>query len=136
MGFKRYDKIIRVNNVDVPIEVIITVEDDFEGALLDQDFETPGQRAEYVKKLDTGQLFAGIIVVEAIALGIIGIDTLGGCELVPNNLFNSEPFEASVQTYLSDYGMEENAINDLINQLARRHAELTKQAEVFKPFAK
>jgi hypothetical protein len=137
MEFKKYNKTVQVNNVDVAIEITVKVEDESDWTiLLDQDFETPRHRQDFINKLETEQLFSGYIEVEATASGLSGFDSMGGCELIPNNMFNSEPFTTSVDTYLNEYAMEGNAISELIRQLTDAYTELTEQAQIFKPFAK
>ncbi len=94
------------------IEVLITVtvqegQDDFD-ALIDCD-----NQKEVMRMIDRGEIFAGSVFVTATALGLEGSDCLGGCSLVPNNAFNSAPFEASVKAVIDNHDMVENALADL-----------------------
>lgn len=126
---------IKVNGHEVNVLIVITIhEDNIDCA--DLYFESEAQRTEYAAKFENGELFAGSIIVSAQALGLEGVDSLGACELVPNNLFDSKPFENSVNEYLKDYDLIDNAINRLEAQLEQRYSQLIEQAETFKRFSK
>lgn len=138
MEFKKYNTSVNVNGTKVDVTVTVTVDEDSLGAeiLLDADFETDAAREAYVAKVASGDVFAGTIHVDASALGLSGVDSLSGCELIGNHAWNSKPFEASVDSYLKDYGMEVNAINELIQLLENEYNLLSKRAKTYKIFSK
>jgi hypothetical protein len=131
---REFTETIKVNGIDVEVLIKIDVQEDSCADLMDQDFETDEQRAEYVSKIERGEIFAGGIIVTASALGLTGTDSIWGCELAPNNMFNSKPFEQSVEQYLEEYDLKQTAIIDLVNQLKSEYARLTIAASEFKQF--
>lgn len=136
MEFKTYTKKIKVNGIEVEAKVVVEVHDDDSELLLDQDFESEQQKTEYESKVRSGAIFAAYILVKATSEGLEGSDSLCGCELVSNNMFNSKPFEDRVNSYLTDYGMEANALEELKRSLEGEYARLTKRAELYKAFSK
>lgn len=137
MEFKRFKRRIKVNSHSVNIEVVIKVEnEDNQSILFDQDFETKVQESAYRAKVERGDLFAGFIVVVAHAEGLEGEDSLGACELRPNNMFNSDPFEQSVNSYLETYSMVKSATDQLKRNLENEYSRLILQAKRFKKYSK
>jgi hypothetical protein len=132
MEYKRYNKNIKVNGHSIVAEIVVEVNEDDAQDLLDQDFENEGQRAKYVAKIEHGDIFAGCIIVTASAEGIEGFDSLGACELKSNNMFNSEPFNNSVESYLKEYSMEKIALDDLKRSLTEEYDRLLSQSEAMK----
>ncbi len=126
--------IIRVNGqaVDVTITVLVAEDDLQIEDLYDDSVES---FADVRARFERDGLFLGFIGVSAVALNAEGYDSLGGCELRCNNMFNSEPFEKSVHETLNAHGMIENALSNLKEQLESKYSELLKQADTFKPFA-
>lgn len=124
---------IEVNGTKVEALIMITVHEDQDAydALIDCD-----DQAEVMRAVDRGELFGATVFVNASAFGLEGVDSLTGVGLVPNNAFNSEPFENSVNECIDSNGMIENALGDLRAQLETRYTQLIEQAEIFKPFNK
>jgi hypothetical protein len=131
MEFKKYTKVLTVNGHAVETVITVTVEEDDQSILMDQDFETPKQREAYASKVESGSIFCGHVAVTATALGLEGHDSIGGCELKPNNMFNSDPFEKSVNSVLKEYSLEQNAIDSLVTQLQDECTVLTRRAKAF-----
>lgn len=125
--FKKYKKEITINGHLVEIEVRITVDEE-EYA---EDFNL-----KVNSQVERGDIFAAVISVEAEALGIVGFDSLGQCLLKPNNMFNSKPFNDGVNSYLKDYEMEANAVQDLTKKVEEQYAILTASAKDFERFSK
>lgn len=126
MEFKKYGKRIKVNGHPVEVQIEVRVEEDPDA---EDGFGMPAAEG----------FFYGSILVLATApfdagIELEGIDSLGGCELRPNNMFDSTPFNKSVEEILETYGMEANAVNDLRKQIEGRYDELVRRAELFKKF--
>lgn len=143
MEFKKLKKTVRVNGHTIDVDILIEVEEDDVQFLLDQDFESDEARIKYVNKINRGDIFAGVVLVKASALGLTGTDVLSGCELKPNNMFNSTPFDKSVEACVKDNSMVENAVNELKKILAAEHSRLLTEsarlkmvAAEFKQYAK
>jgi hypothetical protein len=129
MEFKRYNKMIKVNDLDVAIDVVVTVSDESEYLNEFLDTYEYADRELMIQKVESGELFPGTITVEAKAFDLIGFDSLGACELKPNNMFNSEPYNTSVEGYVAEYSMEENAIAELVKQLETEYERAVVETE-------
>lgn len=130
---KPFIKKIQINGIDVNVAISIEV-DETDG--FTNDFYENKDIPRIQKLIDADKLFLGTITVQAYAHGIQGIDSLSACELVPNNLFDSKPFEASVLRVIEDNSMIENAIDCLVTQIQSRYEDSIKQGEFFKRFAR
>lgn len=128
-------RIIKVNGIDVDVEVeIIALEDEYNI----EDVEP-----EHLEALEDGKLFMGVIFVHAKAHGLEGMDVLGSVLLVPNNMFNSEPFNKSVMDVVNDNNMIATALKELAvalegeyESLKARAESIAADAEDYKQFAK
>lgn len=135
MEFKKYTTPIKVNEQTVDAEITIEVHEDDHGDLLDQDFENEEQRRAYEEKVRSGEVFAGYVVVTARAEGLEGSDSLGCCELKPNNMFNSKPFEQSVEYYVKEHSMVDTAIDELTKALQNEYQHLVDRAAQYKKYS-
>ena len=133
MEFKSYTKQIEVNGHTVDVTVTVNVHDDD----IDMCLDTYDTDLESIKaKVEAGNLFFGYIEVVAKADGLEGHDSLGACELVPNNMFDSNQFNKSVEFYLKEYGMEQSAITELVKGLETEYNSRIKSAERYKKYAR
>ena len=99
-------KIAAIIAIDVSEDTDINPEDNY-------DFGNEKENEAYLARFKSGDLFMGQIRVIAYALGIKGVDYLGGCHLKSNNAYDSNPFNESVNETLLSYSMIENALSDL-----------------------
>lgn len=136
MEYKKYNKTIVVNGNKVDVEFTVKVNEDDNRYIMDQDFESESKKAEFVSKVENGELFSAWVEVQASAEGLTGYDTLGACVLHANNMFNSTPFNQSVEATLIDNGMEANALDDLNRQLETEYSRLVNKAKQYKKYSK
>jgi hypothetical protein len=114
---------IKINKQSVKVKLTLSVADD--DICLDDESFKPADG-----------YFCAYILVKAEALGLEGFDSLGGCELRPNNYFNSQPFQDSIKSYLTDYDMIQNALDSLKSQIESQYLKLKTEAESFKRFSR
>jgi hypothetical protein len=122
MEYKAYNKVIQVNGIDVKVSIKITVEEEQDYTETEQITPQPNT-------------FFGVVTVTASAHALEGWDCLGGNSLYCNNMFDSTPFNKSVDQVIAEYDMERTAINDLIGRLTSEYTRLTNLANIYKPFA-
>lgn len=79
--------------------------------------------------------FCCYVLVTAKAYDLEGSDSLGGCDVRCNNMFDSRGFESDINDIINEHGMVESAIDDLKKQLIKEYQRLTNQAETYKVFA-
>lgn len=128
MVFEKLERKIKINGVYVTATVEVQVmEDDCMEVSESFDFGDDKANAEYLARFTSGELFNAYVVVQAEALGVTGVDSLGGCHIHSNNMFDSTPFETDVREILRTHGMIQTALDDLAKQVIE-------QAEKFKPF--
>lgn len=114
--FKAYKREVEMCEQLVEVEFTITVDED--DISIDDDIDgNPADATEYKARFERGELFIGVITVTAKALGVSGTDVLGGCHLHANNAFNSIPFNSDVEQTLSDHGMEQSALDELMTNI-------------------
>lgn len=113
MEFKKYTQDVEINGVAVEVEISIRVEEDDITPEGDFDFGNAEENAAYLKRFNGGDLFMGVISVNAKAYGETGNDCLGGCHLKCNNMFDSKPFTQDVEDLVKEHGMVNNAIDEL-----------------------
>lgn len=113
MEFKKYSQIVELNGKPLEVEIKIVVEEDDYPIKGSFDFGDEEENKKYLARFERGDLFNGLIIVKASALGVTEQDSLGGCHIRSNNMFNSTPFENDVQSIVDDHGMVENAIDQL-----------------------
>lgn len=124
MEFKKLSRTIIVNGNEVQVDVTVKVEEDDIDPAGDFDFGDVAENKKYLERFRLGELFIGVITVEAKAHGESGSDVLGGCHLVANNYFDSKPFNKSVEEILESHDMVENALTELSNTLIFRANDL------------
>lgn len=117
MNFKEYEDTIKVNDKLLPCIISIKVYADDVDPSDDFDFGDDEENSKYLKRFTSGELFMGVVVVEARALGELGVSSLGACHLVSNNFFNHTPFENSVNETVRDYDMLEEAKSELVKSI-------------------
>ena len=132
MIFKQYTQSVEVGGIGIDAKITIEVHEDNEtNPSEDFDFGNEEENAAYLARFVKGELFMGTILVRAEALGESGIDAMGACHLSSNNMFNSEPFEASVNNLLTDYAMVEKAIDELRENIKDKATMLKRLALTF-----
>lgn len=105
---------LEVNGIKLKASIQIQVDEDRDYDL--KYWDDPRDR----QRIKSGELFVAWVCVTATALEIEGTDSLSGCTLRPNNLFDSNPFETDLDAILTDNQMVENALSDLAKNIVAR----------------
>ena len=124
MEIKDLNKTVTIMVNNQPLEVALTFD-------INEDYDCLYD----ANRIPTPGTFCAYIVVTASAMGLEGFDSLGGCEIPCNNMFDSSKFENGVASILSDYKLVENAIEHLTDQITLEYTRLTQLAESFKKYA-
>jgi len=103
----------QVNDKTLTILIEIEVEEELQEVnLIDHDLSLK-EKKDFLKRLDSGEVFSAFIVVRAKALEVEGNDSLGSCYIETKN------FSHEIDTIVSDHSMIENAIEDLLKKMKR-----------------
>lgn len=124
----QYTRTLAINGIELEVKITIEVGEDDIHPSDDFDFGDLEENATYLDRFKTGELFIAVITVKAEALGLTGMDVLGGCHVHSNNMFNSDPYEQDIEELIRSHCMESEAIEDL-------KTIITKTANQLKPFA-
>ncbi len=120
MEFTKFEKVIKINGINVDVEIEIRVEEDDITPDGDFDFGDAEENAAYLRRFKSGELFIAVISVNARALGERGNDCLGGCHIHSNNLFDSTLFESDVNSTIREHTMVSNAVEDLKTSIVNK----------------
>lgn len=123
-NFKTLARTIEINGQVIDVQVTIkTGEDDLEPEG-DFDFGDTEENAAYLKRFRSGELFIGIVLVEARALGEIGFDSLGGCHWHTAR----SKFETDVQETIDAHDLVESALAELKSNIINKANQLKRYA--------
>lgn len=113
--FKEMETVVAVNGKDVSAVIRISTDLDSDFDSSDVDFENEDQVQQFQRMLDRGEIEARVILVEVIALGETGSDSL--CQVLVKT---SEDVDDAV----AEHNMIEDATNNLVSELKFKYEEL------------
>lgn len=131
-SFKTIKKKIKVRGQTLTALIDIYVEEDDINPADDYASGDADQDAKYLARFKSGELFCAVITVKAVALGETGYDSLGGCHIPCNNMFNSTPFQNEVEQVVKFHDMVSTALDDLRQQIETKADQLQPYMRVAK----
>lgn len=104
----------------------ITVSYDYDQEPVDGtfDFGNEADNTAYIKRFDSGELLSVNVNVEAKALREVGNDSLCACHVKSSSFVND-----IMQDVVVYHSMIENAVEDLVKKILKKHADLTEFLE-------
>ncbi len=109
-----------LNGHEIEIEISIEIEEDSTDPEEDFDFGNARDNAECLERFHSGELFMGTISVRATAEGFEGLACLGACHLI-----SAELQKGALET-IADYGLKEEAIEELLGAISDAAEQLKK----------
>lgn len=104
---------LKINDIEIEVLVSIFVSEDDLSPNGDFDFGDETENRKYLARFESGELFMGLIHVQATAMGLKGHSYLGACHLRSNNFFDPGPFTQDVESTVREHDMISEALGDL-----------------------